>query len=191
MNLLNRGLEDVILLDPNLDLLVGKIHTLVSKKEPEAPELSAVDLSAPELTAPEPASEEGKTPLEPPPEKPASKTRGRLTDINLVDLIQILGQGRRTVRLTVRLDEPDTNGLVLYLDQGHITCANTESHSGAEAVYDALQWTDGTWTIEPIAPDGLPSPNNDLSNEAILMEGCRALDEKDETDEKLETVPVW
>jgi DNA-binding response OmpR family regulator len=209
INLLSRGLEDVILLDPNLDLLVGKIHTLVSIREPEAPELSTPELSAPELPAPDRANEEGCTTPEPPAEQPVPRTQGRLSDINLVDLIQIFGPGRRTAKVTVHTEGPDAKTLMLYLDQGHITCANTESNTGAEAVYEALRWADGTWTIETVEPGDLPEPNNDLSNESILMEGCRALDEELEKasgeepektsneepekapDEELEIVPVW
>jgi CheY-like chemotaxis protein len=206
INFLNRGLEDVILLDPNLDLLVGKIHTLASMAEPESPELSDSELSAPEpsapeLSAPEPAGQEVGTPPESPAEELVPRTQGRLSDINLVDLIQIFGPGRRTAKVTVHTDGSDAGRLVLYLDQGHITCANTENKTGAEAVYEALRWADGTWTIESVPPDDLPEPNNDLSNESILMEGCRALDEDMEKtsdgepekapDEELEIVPMW
>jgi hypothetical protein len=50
--------------------------------------------------------------------------------------------------------------------------------TGAKAVYEALGWTDGTWMVEPIRSDDIPTLNNNLSNEAILMEVCRLLDEK-------------
>ena len=50
--------------------------------------------------------------------------------------------------------------------------------TGAEAVYEAIQWVDGQWKVETINPEDLPAPNNDASNESILMEGCRRLDEK-------------
>ena len=49
---------------------------------------------------------------------------------------------------------------------------------GSEAIYDGLSWAAGSWTIEPIAPDELPEPNVTDSNESILMEGCRLLDER-------------
>ena len=49
---------------------------------------------------------------------------------------------------------------------------------GAEAVYCALAWKRGVWSLEPITPEDLPEPNVDQPNEAILLEGCRRLDER-------------
>jgi hypothetical protein len=152
---LDRGVEDIILLDQNLDLLVCKIHTLAAKaKNERVTAASAGSLG------------EG--------------TQGRLADINLLDLIQVMGPNCRTVKITLRPDELKAEQLTLYLDHGRITFAQTESRTGAEAIYQALAWADGNWKVESTATEDIPPPNNTLSNESILMEGCRVMDEKSE-----------
>ncbi len=151
--LLDRGIEDIIGLQDNLDLLVSKIHRIAARISSKA---------TPEVQT------GGASP----------GARGRLVDINLIDLIQALGPGRRTVRIAVHPDKCKAAKLTVYLNQGSIVFAEFDDLAGAEAVYEGLTWADGTWKVEPVAPEDLPSPNNDLSNEAILMEGCRLLDEK-------------
>jgi hypothetical protein len=68
--------------------------------------------------------------------------------------------------------------LTVCLDAGRIVFAAFDDLAGAEAVYEGLTWTEGAWHVEPVTPEDLPAPNNDLSNEAILMEGCRLIDER-------------
>ena len=151
--LLERGIEDIIVLDDNLNMLVSKIRKLRGKICSRA-------------------KEKGKTMDDQP------GARGRLADMNLIDLIQALGPGRKTVRIKVHLNRPDTVPLTLYLDQGRIMFAQLKDLTGAEAVYEALTWTDGTWTVEPLSTADVPEPNNQFDNESILMEGCRLMDER-------------
>jgi hypothetical protein len=55
----------------------------------------------------------------------------------------------------------------------YATCG---SHSGPEAVYRVIAWEDqGEFTVH--TETELPDPNIRSSNESILMEGCRILDE--------------
>jgi len=151
--LLERGIEDIIALDDNLDLLVSKIRKLQVRKQGQA--------------QPDGGGSEA-----------ASGARGRLADMNLIDLIQALGPGRKTVKITVQPNRPTTTPLLLYLSQGQITFAAFQHLVGADAVYEGVTWTDGTWTIEPALAEEIPPANNDQSNESILMEGCRLMDEK-------------
>jgi hypothetical protein len=167
---LDRGLEDIILLDRNLDLLVCKLNTLTTRPAPQNPEGETED---------QPVRQNLHGEELPP------RTQGRLADINLVDLLQMLGPGRKTVRITVRPDGAASDRLTVCLDQGQIVYAATQERSGPDAVYQALAWSDGTWDMEPVSADEFPPANNDRSNEYILMEGCRALDEKLE----IEVVP--
>jgi DNA-binding response OmpR family regulator len=160
---LDRGLEDVILLDRNLDLLVCKLNTLTSRPEPPSQEAEPED---------RPVNQNLQVGELPP------KTQGRLTDINLVDLLQMLGPARKTVKIDIKPDGPGTGRLTICLDKGQIVYAATQDRTGPDAVYQALGWTDGTWEMEPASAEGFPPSNNDRSNEYILMEGCRALDEK-------------
>jgi hypothetical protein len=106
-----------------------------------------------------------------------SGSRGNLTDMNIIDLLQAMGPSRRTCRITVSQDDKSQNSLIMYLFQGNITFAQLGDLCGEKAIHRALAWQEGTWVVEQIGETDLPEPNNDLSNEAILMEGCRLLDE--------------
>jgi hypothetical protein len=142
-DLLDRGIEDILLLEDNLDLLVSKILKLKGRKN-----------------------------------LLASRTSGRLADMNLIDLIQALGPARKTVRITIQPGHSRDVKLTIYLDRGDIVFAEFEGLTGAAAVYEALAWNDGTWSIKPVNPKDIPPANNDLANEYILMEGCRLMDER-------------
>lgn len=150
---LAKGIEDAMAADGSLDLLVAKMLKIRRRL----------------LADPKKRSESGQN---------GSGTRGRLADMNLIDLLQALGPGRRTVKVTLTPAGTETGELTLYLRQGQITFARYHNLSGAEAVYEAVSWSDGTWSVEPVTDKDLPQPNNRLSNESILMEGCRLLDEK-------------
>jgi len=150
--LLEKGIEDIIALDDSFDMLVSKLRKIKSR------------LNAAEADADNSGNLSG--------------ARGRLSDMNLIDLLQALGPSRKTVKMTVQFGDTDDSVMVLYLNQGQITHAVLDTLSGAEAVYESLGWADGTWTVEPITLDDIPKANNELSNESILMEGCRLLDEK-------------
>lgn len=150
---LERGIEDVIAIDDNLDLLVTKIHRLQSKLIAQAEREKSLGTDT-----------EG--------------ARGRLADMNLIDLLQALGPSRKTVRITVQPQTAEAATLTAYLELGDIIYAEYEDLVGAEAIYEGLTWSDGLWTVSPVSTDKLPSPNNHLGNETILMEGCRLLDER-------------
>jgi DNA-binding response OmpR family regulator len=150
--LLRRGIEDILPLSENIDLLAGKL-------------LKARDRAH---AAAGPRSEG---------EADAAGARGRLADMNLVDVLQVLGPGRKTARITVR-NESAPESLVIYVRDGKITRAELGSFRGAEAIYEGLGWADGFWTVDSVAAEDLPEDNVQESNEAILMEGCRLLDER-------------
>jgi DNA-binding response OmpR family regulator len=154
LSILARGMTDVILLDPNLDILIRRVRNLAAGAMVKYEAGGGADLDS-----------------------SASGTQGRLTDMNLFDLLQALGLGRKTVKITISPNNAQAGRLVLYLSQGSITFAKTEQRTGASAVHEALSWAGGTWKMEPVAPEDLPAPNNKLSNESILMEWCRLQDE--------------
>jgi len=109
-----------------------------------------------------------------------SGSRGNLSNMNLIDLLQALGPSRRTSCITIIPEGADSvsDHLFVYLDQGRIIYAKLGDLLGETAVYRAIGWDKGNWIVEPVLEDNLPEPNTDLSNEAILMEGCRLLDEE-------------
>jgi DNA-binding response OmpR family regulator len=151
--LLERGIEDILAVDGNVDLLVTKIRKLLSKNATS----HGID------------TKEGDV---------ATGAKGRLSDMNLIDLLQALGPGQKTVRITIKPESFDTEVLTIYLYQGAISFAAYKDFTGPDAVYEGLTWIEGQWTVEPVEPDTIPAPNNSISNEAILMEGCRLLDEQ-------------
>lgn len=147
--LLRSGIEDLIAIEDNLDILVTKLHKLRTR---------IVDAKRTEETD-------------------ASGTRGSLADMNLIDLLQVMGPARKSALITVRQEDTTTGPFTMYLQQGQIVFAKLGNLLGAEAVYECLSWTDGNWTMDPVTADQIPEPNNSLANESILMEGCRLLDE--------------
>jgi DNA-binding response OmpR family regulator len=151
--LLGLGIEDVVVLEQNPDVLVQK----VSKAAKAARERAGAqhDSSA-----------------------PGAGTSGRLADMNLIDLIQALGLGRKTVKITVQGDADQGGTLTIFLKEGYLVFASLRNLTGADAVYEGMTWGGGVWNVEPASPDDIPEANNDQPNEAILMEGCRLLDER-------------
>jgi hypothetical protein len=92
--------------------------------------------------------------------------------------MQALAPGRKTVKVTIISDVSPSDTLEIYLDKGNIIYGRLKEKYGAEAIYEGMIWTDGKWTVEPVDSTNLPQPNNQLSNDAILMEGAYQLDEK-------------
>ncbi len=146
--LLERGIEDIIRIDDNPDLLIVKmkkiLERLKSNKILRSPAGSQVGIG------------------------------GSLKDMNLIGLLQALGPGIQTVRIVIR---SHGHCLTVYLDHGNIVFAELNDRKGAGAIYDAVSWSDGSWTVDPVSPDSLPDSNNELANEYILAECRRLLDE--------------
>jgi DNA-binding response OmpR family regulator len=151
-SLLEMGFEDIIDLDGRLDVLVLKIKKVRARCEASSKLLDK-------------------------PTQQKSGTRGNLSDMNLIDLLQAMGPSQRTARITVKPDESSADPLLIYLDQGNIIFAQLGDLLGEEAIYQALGWENGTWIVEQVADEDLPEPNNHHPNEFVMMEGCRLLDE--------------
>ena len=151
--ILEKGVEDVIAHQNNLDFLITKLNKFRAKRDSAS------------------AGPRGDNAGEP-------GARGHLADMNIIDLIQALGPGLKTVRISVQPSVQGASKLVLYLNQGAIVYATLNELTGVEAVYESLTWTDGAWSIESVQQTDIPHPNIDASNESILMEGCRLLDER-------------
>jgi DNA-binding response OmpR family regulator len=154
--LLGSGIEDIIVFEENLDLLMQKLTRAARIIHERG--LSGRTAGAPGSTA-------------------AAGMSGRLADMNLVDLIQALGLGRKTVKITVQNDGDKPGTLTIYLKDGALVFAELGDLVGATAVYEGMAWGTGTWSVEPANPAEIPESNNEESNEAILMEGCRLIDE--------------
>ena len=151
-SLLEIGIQDIIPINGSLGMLLSKIKKL--KVELEISQEEAA-LTSRQQTA----------------------SRGYLTDMNLIDLIQALGPAKRTTRITLKADDETEQKLTIYLQAGEIIFASLGELRGPDAIYKAICWDKGMWIMEPIAEDELPQRSVELSNDAILMEGCRLQDE--------------
>lgn len=104
-------------------------------------------------------------------------SRGSLQDMNLIELLQVLGTSGRTTRLRVVSSTRQRHTLEICLKRGQIIYAQMDDLQGVEAIYIGITWDSGTWSMEPLTDVPEQEKNNQLSNEAILLEGCRLLDE--------------
>ncbi|MCP4583073.1 MAG: DUF4388 domain-containing protein [candidate division Zixibacteria bacterium] len=152
VTLFEKGIEDVIAIDGNIDLLLVKLCKIRSQLAAKTDQARRVNENV-----------EG--------------ARGRLSDMNLIDLMQALAPGLKTVKLTINSNTSSDDQLIIYLKKGNIINARLKDKNGAEAIYEGMIWTDGSWHVEPVVEDDLPEPNNQLSNDSILMEGAYRLDE--------------
>jgi len=150
-SLLERGIEDIIPIAENNEMLITKIRKL------EVHINHRRNLSS------------GGT--------GNSGAIGNLKDINLIDLIQAMGPSLKTAKITIKTIGGTTGELIIYLLKGQICHARLDNVEGVEAVYKGLSWGDGIWRSEPMLEEDIPDSNIDLPNEAILMEGCRLMDE--------------
>ena len=151
-NLFEMGIRDVQTFEVNLDLLINGLRKCAEESREKNASQQIVSDSY-------------------------GGTQGRLSDMNLIDLLQALGPSRKTVKLFVTNDDNPDDRLLLYLDQGAIRFAELDQKIGAEAVCEAITWCEGSWLVQPVTSEELPEANNELPNEHILMEGCRLLDE--------------
>ncbi len=100
--------------------------------------------------------------------------RGTFAAFSFVDLIQSLAQSRKSVRID--LQRGDGEAAVIYLEGGRLTHASAGTIRGNEAVYHVIAWADdGSFTVEAVT--SFPAANIADATEAVLMEGCRLLDE--------------
>jgi hypothetical protein len=97
---------------------------------------------------------------------------GSLKEMEFIDIVQILAAGMKTVKLVVNNGSEEGH---VFLDKGKIVDARLDVLEGEEAFYSMLLWEEGTFTLYP---DLLPENRTiELSNDALLLEGCRRKDE--------------
>lgn len=93
---------------------------------------------------------------------------------SFTDLIQALGQSQKSVHIRLTKSTGDTADI--YMKEGRLVHAACGTTAGEAAVYEIVTWNeDGEYVVEPeneFPPETIKKPN-----EAILMEGCRLLDE--------------
>ncbi|MFQ5442545.1 MAG: DUF4388 domain-containing protein [Thermodesulfobacteriota bacterium] len=91
--------------------------------------------------------------------------KGRLADINLVDIIQIFLSEKRTAAL--HLGGEMGFGHV-YIKDGSIVHATYRDMSGADALRELMGWRDGEFEVEP---DALPPEETMGEKESTIVLG--------------------
>ena len=120
-----------------------------------------------------------ETTFDPLGEKPISQpvgagVEGSLSEVSLVDLLQIFGLNRRTGTLVLQHGEQQGR---IHLTEGSVVSSLLGETTGEKALYRILRWHDGNFRYIP----GHADVTRDISRsmDALLMEGMRQLDEWD------------
>ena len=110
-------------------------------------------------------------------EKPVSPpvgtgVEGSLSEVSLVDLLQIFGLNRRTGTLFLQYGEQQGR---IHLEDGSVISVVLGETTGEKALYRILRWHEGSFRYHP----GHADVTRDIarSMDALLMEGMRQLDE--------------
>ncbi|OYT72162.1 MAG: response regulator [Chloracidobacterium sp. CP2_5A] len=98
--------------------------------------------------------------------------QGKLSQVNLAEIVQILESGRRTGLLTI---ESGSEQAYLYLRDGAIINAECGALSGEQAVFHLVGWTSGDFAFctMPMARERVIR----LTPQQLLMEAFRRFDE--------------
>jgi len=98
--------------------------------------------------------------------------KGKLTEINLIDWMQTLEQGRKTCALTLRSGAQECT---LYFRDGQVNHAVCGELKGDPAVFKVLAWVDGEWEVD--FRKHSPEQTTTMSTQALMLEGLRIIDE--------------
>jgi DNA-binding response OmpR family regulator len=95
---------------------------------------------------------------------------------SFLDLVQMLSQGLKTVRIDLTRNERES--AVLFMVNGRIIHAVAGDVLGAEAVYEVIRWEDeGEFTVRQEDPARFPEATIAVATDSVLMDGVRLLDE--------------
>jgi DNA-binding response OmpR family regulator len=97
---------------------------------------------------------------------------GSLTEMNSTDFIQSLSAGEKDVEID--LEHGGEKGKI-YMQQGQIIHADTDSLSGEEAFYSLMTWEEGEFQILPCSH--FPTRTIHAPTMSLLIEGARLVDE--------------
>src|SRR3990167_3214926 len=99
--------------------------------------------------------------------------RGRLSEMNIIDLLQSLELGQKTCLLTI---SHDGEACLMFFSEVQIHHAELGSVAGDEAVYRVARWADGSFQIDFNARSDKKTTTQ--STQGLLMEALRLLDEQ-------------
>ena len=98
--------------------------------------------------------------------------KGRLAEINLIDWMQTLEQGRKTCALMLRSGGEQCT---LFFTDGQVKHAVCGALKGNPAVFKVLTWMDGDWEVD--FQQSSPERTTTMSTQGLMLEGLRILDE--------------
>ncbi len=99
--------------------------------------------------------------------------RGRLAEMNMIDLLQSLELGQKTCALTVTRNAENCR---MFFAEGQINHAELGSVVGDDAVYRVVGWSDGSFEIDFNSRSEKQTTTR--STQGLLMEALRILDEQ-------------
>jgi CheY-like chemotaxis protein len=103
---------------------------------------------------------------------PAAGIRGNLSEINLIDWMQTIEQGRKTCALILRSGKDRCE---IYFSEGNVMHATYGDIKGDQAVFKVLGWVEGDWEVDFQKKSA--ERTTTMSTQALMMEGLRILDE--------------
>ncbi len=98
---------------------------------------------------------------------------GSLEEMGFMETIQILANREKDALISLR--DIRNQEAEVYLHQGEIIHARCAGLEGENAIYELLTWKEGFFQVR--TPKKLPERNVFGSTEAIMLEGCRLMDE--------------
>ena len=105
-----------------------------------------------------------------------SQFSGRLEDLAIIDLIEILGSEKKTGILTVHNENGHSGQIVC--SQGQVVSANTQALRSEEAIYKMMHWNRGRFSM--LFTDVLMEDEFTISNMGLLLQGAKRMDLRSE-----------
>lgn len=100
---------------------------------------------------------------------------GTFQELPLINLIQALAMSDRDVHIILERGEEDSADI--HMRQGQMVYSQYGVQEGVDAIYKIIGWGDkGAFRIEHAQT--FPQDNISQSNDFIIMEGCRKMDER-------------
>ena len=112
--------------------------------------------------------------------------QGSMREAPLPDIIQLVSQGGKSGCFHV---QQDASRARIYLKDGRIIHAVTQTGEGFEALMEVALWLDGSYRFEEVVPD-VPSTIT-KPNASILMELGRRMDEWRVISQKIPSVDLY
>ena len=101
------------------------------------------------------------------------KIKGRIRDMSLVDIIQILREEKKTVGIHLCSEKGYGS---IYMKDGELVHASCRDLSGVEALWNLFGWDDGDFEVihdETIAQQTISEPT-----EGLMLEGIKHIEEE-------------